>query len=268
VHRTLAHRVIVARQDQELRRAATRMASQILSLVEETSILPSYKGCPALFCKWDRSFSQPKLKQVSSTASNLRVVFQPGTKTSFATDRGDVDTIVLGVGNAHSVVDYLKKNKRVLLHELIHVLDRVRLGDESLAEAHKSYPDPVKDPERYYNHPLELNAVFLEMVGELFESVETSLLRVNADRNDADHQTAVMILWEWLNQRDGAIFAQCQKNFWLKASRPVKKYLTNENKKRFEKRLYSVWNKQVKQVRDLFESLRHQNDETLEMMEM
>ena len=98
------------------------------------------------------------------------------------------------------------------------------MGEErNTIEAYKSYVDPEENPERYYNHPLELNAVFMEAVQVLLEKVNQSISWINPEKNDSDHQSGVGVLWEWLNTGEGSQFSRFRDLFWLGVSRGVKK---------------------------------------------
>ena len=210
-------------------------------------------GFPGLYIIFDSKSSQT-FKSRSTKNEEVIVMGLKGLGQRFT----DVDT------SPRTALEGVKKHKNVLIHELIHYVDTRRIGDAGWEKSLKNYKSPDEDPVAYFNHPLELNAYFLQALSEMTAKIEETLSEINPRKNDNTHQTAVWSLDDWLN--DYKDFKKFRRSFWAGYHFEAKKHLTSKNKRRQDKRVYDTWSKLYRKAQKTMDYLLKSGDEMAHMM--
>jgi len=272
----VAHRYLKARQDRELIAQANKIYKDLVQYITKTDISQmalTNKLEPVAVGRvyWDEVEGEglPLVRFSKNTPhsnSDLSFIFHVGgTKTYMGTQN---QSSYIGVGMRgywvegetlqDQILYVLKKERGDIIHEITHYLDYVRLR-RGHQKAKDSYKTPEEDRGGYFNHPLELNAYFIQALSGITEDIEEQILFVGKGGRVNDHQVAVFSISEWLDQY-GNNFSKFLKSFWVKAPRNFKTMLTPENKKRFEKRVYDTWDKLQRQMHQIKKELISSND--------
>lgn len=143
-----------------------------------------------------------------------------------------------------------------LLHELTHHVDARRMRG-GWGKAEKNYVDPKEDPEGYFNHPLEMNAYFQQGVASYTSDWKDILKDFTPDDPNEDaHAVALMNMMdmEKLSWREflASVLRVLPSQFWG--------YLTQENKRRFTKRVYDLYDEIVGGSQRRLRDLRRKHD--------
>lgn len=123
----------------------------------------------------------------------------------------------------HLTYAYSRLDKATFIHEFIHYLDMGR-GNKETNNSFQGSPEE-KDLQEYYNNPKEMNAYYQENIPSLYKIVESMV------KNNYEPLTEV------ISSGYEAFFKFAIKFFnarWWD-------YLTPENKRRVQKRLYAVF---------------------------
>lgn len=165
------------------------------------------------------------------------------------------------------VKDRVRKNKKEIIHELVHHMDyhRMKGGWE---EAEKSYSSPDKDWAEYYNHPLELNAYYQQGVEPLISEHRKLLRDLESgtgpgNEGSSAHQLAVMALGDLAQ----ASFEDLLKDWKFNVPVGLWDYLTQGNRRRMRKRLYDIYRKTVLDARERVRELQRRGDPMAEMLD-
>jgi hypothetical protein len=196
----------------------------------------------------------------SRELTGLTLWFAPKSKQTYYSAKKDVLYIGAyryiadgGQGEPWEIALLLAKQaKSNIIHELTHFLDNQRMG-EGWDEASKSYPDPKKDPVGYFNHPIELNAYFMQGLAGASEETQEALRDISKGNLGEDsHFLGRWALRDWLQDET---FTKFLKKFWRAMPRGVAENLTRENKKRLEGRAYQAWDDLRDEGRELWKDL-------------
>lgn len=209
-----------ARQDQVLLREATKLYEKLVRKVEDGEIRS----------RLGKSFVQ---------VGGLFFLFQPGRDTYQMGDK-----VMVGLGRRALTWDTLRdpKIKSSLVHEITHILDKDRIGQEGWSSGGASYKSPEQDVEAYSNHPFELNAYFMEALLSVSEPVDQALADLESGR---DTESALLSFWDFLDLS----FVSFARKALRALPRNVAMSLTEENKRRMKKRLYQWWSDKKAEVR-------------------
>jgi hypothetical protein len=281
----VASRHLEARTDRQVRAQAEAVYRSLIEFVRKvnpTKLPKTSQGNPVVMGKlwWDTTKGIPHVDfslRNKYQDSEINFVFAlEGNKTYHTENQYGYDMIVLGVEDlvgwdvdmsdlSSVMVQIVKDEKSTISHEIVHFLDRHRMG-RGWEEAGKSYKTPDQNEAAYYNHPLELNAYFIQAYHEITQPLEDLFRKINPSKNDDAHQVAVMNLWEWY-ELYGVDFKKFRDLFWRKAHWKFKKIVTPDNRKRLDKRLYDSWYKLKTQSRRVMDDLIQREDESALLME-
>ena len=263
----LASKKITARKDRELLAVGQMVYQKLLKAINQK---------PSLLVPNGANLRQFVLDGVKLGLPGLVIIFDPDATQSFnskSSNREDIIVIGLrglgirlgdGMSDQQAALKAMKKHKNVIIHELIHYMDSRRMGQKSWTSALKNYMLPDKDTVAYFNHPVELNAYFLQALLDVSEGIEESLSNINPQKNDNSHQVAVMELDDWLV--DYGKFQNFQKKFWRAYHKVAKQFLTPQNKRRQDKRIYDTWSKLHQEIKKIIDSLIRSGDEMAQML--
>lgn len=181
----------------------------------------------------DGGFYVKTLHDVANFEKLMLVLHRPhgNMDGAYGTTKSGVPIIYLMVldhdGNIPHNISRIVRNKRsVIVHELIHALDKERAS----ANHRMSYDANDVDFNKYANDPFEKNAMFHEM-----------LLKIKNITKDVWVELAKNPVQEVVNQ-----FYEFQFN-------KFDKFLTNKSKKAIKKRIYSIVKTEFDQLEPLTE---------------
>lgn len=193
---------------------------------------------------------------------DLIFIFNPNKPDTNHSKKGHLHVIRLGnraiswkARGYEGLLKELKARKRLVIHELTHYVDAHRLG-EGYDSALKSYPENAnEDIDGYINHPLELNAQFIESLSQISDRIEEYKAQINPrDLESRSSQRGIQSLRIWYN-RYGKDFRALEKVFWRDMRTGLEWKLSEKNRKRYTKRLYNWWVKKTSNIRQILDAL-------------
>lgn len=116
----------------------------------------------------------------------------------------------------------LKAARSVCIHEIVHFLDYVRIGQQGFDSGAQKGRERKEDMTDYYNSPVEMNAYFQQAASEYRDAVEKAAAEGDSWSLGNYFNHTVDYLWE--NYFQVALYP----GFW--------KHLTPKNKRRIQKR--------------------------------
>ncbi len=162
----------------------------------------------------------------SEIGENLSILLVPTSKESslganysggLGTYKGKPILVLTNVGSDVNTM-HNKIKKDIFVHEFIHYLDKNRHKD-------KSYKPNINSVEEYYNNPSEFNAFYQDGIRFIDDMLRNPAISGKFKEKFSDFQS----FYDWIN--NGTYF-----------DREFLKNMNEETKKKFQKRLYTVWN--------------------------
>jgi len=157
------------------------------------------------------------------------------------------------------------RNKKIFIHELVHHVDALQIGDA----ADRGYKTPDVDEVAYYNHSSEMNAFFqqaaepfvkrhLDIVSDLEDDTGPENKGSNA------HLSAVWKLSDLSKEKWGRFFTTWKRSFGAQSK--FWETLTPKNQRRMQKRVYDLFDKTVGDAKRRMVDLKNRGDTMAEQM--
>lgn len=152
--------------------------------------------------------------------------------------------------------------KSEILHELTHHIDSMRLK-RGWDKALDQYKDPYQDELVYYNSPIEMNAYFQQGASPIVKEWQEILKDFTPDDPNEDaHAISIMNMDDMAQTPFSGFLADVlrplPKKFW-----PA---LTPENKRRFQKRVYDLYDKTSGEAKRILQDLKRKRDPIYESL--
>ena len=132
--------------------------------------------------------------------------------------------------NVNQIIDVLRGQKEVFIHEFIHVMDSVRTTNFF---GRPTYGDDASE-EDYFNHPSELNAYYQEGINTYIDKIK------NFNNMGRGHYFTIRYEQGFEETFENFLSTALDKTFWNN--------LTDDNKRRIRKRFYNFYTETMPEI--------------------